>query len=233
MKKILILITSLAISFAATAQQAPEGSFTSFHVKAKNPTEYTEFLRANAEQIFASQNPSAAGVCVTASGNNYPGEMFVWSAYPTVEAALAASELYDPYAVPKRLESLREIVYSSTWKPLKGFKLDPGYERVTRVKVSPENLPAYLQAGAELEAAIQSEGHDFNLGIMVALGGGSYETGTYLVRGVSRNGSEVGKLVDEYFAGAEWGRVYDAFVALSDEIVNDTYERCEQLYTAE
>ena len=72
MKKILILITSLAISFAATAQQAPEGSFTSFHVKAKNPTEYTEFLRANAEQIFASQNPSAAGVCVTASGNNYP-----------------------------------------------------------------------------------------------------------------------------------------------------------------
>ena len=52
MKKILILITFVAISFGAIAQQAPEGSFTSFHVKAKNPNEYTEFLRSNAEQIF-------------------------------------------------------------------------------------------------------------------------------------------------------------------------------------
>ena len=38
MKKILILITSLMISFGLIAQQAPEGGFTSLHVKAKNPT---------------------------------------------------------------------------------------------------------------------------------------------------------------------------------------------------
>ena len=62
MKKILILVTSLAISFSVIAQQAPEGSFTSFHVKASNPTEYTEFLRANAEQVFGSQGSYAAGV---------------------------------------------------------------------------------------------------------------------------------------------------------------------------
>ena len=106
MKKILTLITSLAISFGAIAQQAPEGGFTSLHVKAQNPTEYTEFLRANAEQIFSSQGPSAAGVCITASGHNYPGEMFVWSAFPTMEAQFSGSENYDVYNVPKRLESL-------------------------------------------------------------------------------------------------------------------------------
>ena len=232
MKKILILITSLAISFGAIAQQASEGGFTSLHVKAQNPTEYTEFLRANAEQIFSSQGPSAAGVCITASGHNYPGEMFVWSAFPTMEAQFSGSENYDVYNVPKRLESLRDIVYSANWKPLKGFKLDPGYERVTRVVVSPENLPAYLAAGVALEAAIQDAGHDFNLGIMISLGGGPKEVGTLLVRGVSRDGAAVGKLADEYFSGAEWGRSLDAFVALQDAVVADSYEVCEQLYTA-
>ena len=52
MKKILILITSLAISFGAIAQQASEGGFTSLHVKAQNPTEYTEFLRANESKFL-------------------------------------------------------------------------------------------------------------------------------------------------------------------------------------
>lgn len=233
MKKIFILITLFVISIGINAQQAPEGGFTSFHVKAKNPNEYTEFLRANAEQIFGPQGSFAAGVCVTASGHNYPGEMFVWSAFSSFEAQLSGSETYDPYNVPRRLESLRELVYSANWKPLKGFKLDPGYERVTRVVVSPTNLPAYLAAGVELEAAIQDAGHDFNLGIMTSIGGGPMETGTLLVRGISRDGAAVGKLVDEYFAGAEWGKTYDAFVSLQDDIVSDSYENCEQIYTAQ
>ena len=74
-------------------------------MKAKNPAEYTEFLRANAETIFGPQGSTAAGVCVTASGHNYPGEMFVWSAFTSFEAQLSGSEGYDPYNVPKRLES--------------------------------------------------------------------------------------------------------------------------------
>ena len=119
MKKLLILITSLMISFGLIAQQAPEGGFTSLHVKAQNPTEYTEFLRANAEQIFSSQGPSAAGVCITASGHNYPGEMFVWSAFPTMEAQFSGSENYDVYNVPKRLESQEISFIAQTGNLLK------------------------------------------------------------------------------------------------------------------
>ena len=233
MKKILILITTLGISFGAIAQQVPEGSFTSFHVKAKNPAEYTEFLRANAEAIFGPQGSTAAGVCVTASGHNYPGEMFVWSAFTSFEEQLSGSEGYDPYNVPKRLESLRDLVYSANWKPIKGFELDPGYERATRVVVSLENVPAYIAAGVELESAIQAAGHDFKLGILQSIGSGPNEVGTLMVRGISRDGAAVGKLVDEYFAGAEWGRAYDAFVALQDSVANDAYEVCEQIYTAD
>ena len=231
MKKILILVTSLAISFSVIAQQAPEGSFTSFHVKASNPTEYTEFLRANAEQVFGSQGSYAAGVCITASGHSYPGEMFVWSAFSSFEDQLSGN--YDPYNVPKRLESLRDLVYSANWKPLKGFELSPGFERATRVIVAPENLPAYIAAGVEMESAIQNAGHDFNLAIMQSIGSGPKEVGTLMVRGISKDGAAVGQLVDEYFAGAEWGRAYDAFVALQDAVVADSYEACEQLYAAE
>ena len=54
-----------------------------------------------------------------------------------------------------------------------------------------------------------------------------------MVRGISKDGAAVGQLVDEYFAGAEWGRAYDAFVALQDAVVADSYEACEQLYAAE
>jgi hypothetical protein len=67
---------------------------------------------------------------------------------------------------------------------------------------------------------------------MQSIGSGPKEVGTLMVRGISKDGAAVGQLVDEYFAGAEWGRAYDAFVALQDAVVADSYEACEQLYTA-
>jgi hypothetical protein len=232
MKKIIILIMASLMSIGLFAQSAGEGSFTTLHIKAKNPNQYTDFLKQNAKQIFKPTNPDAAGVCITTSGNNYPGEMFVWSAFASVEAAFEQSQGYDVYNVSPELEALREVVYNVTWKPIKGFELDPGYERVTRVRVSAANLAAYIEAGTKFEAAIQKAGHDFKLGIMQPLGGGSYETGTLLVRGISRTAKDVGKLVDEYFAGAKWAASYNAFIALQDEVVHDSYEQCEQIYTA-
>ena len=119
------------------------------------------------------------------------------------------------------------------WKPLKSFVLSPGFERVTRVKIKPENVPAYIAAATKLEAAIRDAGHDFNMGIFQPLGGGVHETGTFLLRGVSPNSTEAGRLIDEYFAGAEWGQQYLMASSLIDEVVRDTYEVCEQIYTAE
>ncbi len=76
-------------------------------------------------------------------------------------------------------------------------------------------------------------GHDFNFGIFQPLGGGVHETGTFLLRGISPNASETGRLIDDYYAGAAWGQLYLEASSLIDEVVRDTYEECQQIYTAE
>ena len=72
------------------------------------------------------------------------------------------------------MDSQREFKYGTTWAPLKPFsRLDPGYERAMRVKVSSENLAAFIEAITKLEAEIIAAGHEtFMNGLFVALGGG-------------------------------------------------------------
>ena len=50
MKKIIILMVASVMSLGLVAQSANEGSFTSLHIKAKNPNQYTDFLKQNAKQ---------------------------------------------------------------------------------------------------------------------------------------------------------------------------------------
>ena len=201
-------------------------------MQAPNVSAYVEHLKKN-PQLFSALNATAAGVCVTKTGNDYPGEMFVWNAYTNVQGAMETTTSYDPDKAPKSLAKLRTPKYSVAWKPLKPFVLNPGFERVTRVVIKPENVPAYIAAAVKLEAAIREAGHDFNMGIFQPLGGGIHETGMFLLRGVSPSSSEAGKLIDEYFAGAAWGKHYIKASSLIEKVVRDTYEACEQIYTAE
>lgn len=209
-----------------------EGSFTTFMVQAPDVSAYIKHLKNNAE-LFSGFNAAAAGVCVTITGQDYHGEMFVWSAHSNVRGAMEETTAYDIDEAPKDLEKLRTPKYRVAWKPLKPFVLSPGFERVTRVKIKPENMLAYIAAATKLEAAIRNAGHDFNMGIFQPLGGGVHETGTFLLRGVSPNSSEAGRLIDEYFAGAEWGQQYLKASSLIDEVVRDTYESCQLFYSAE
>ena len=237
MKKIILLVGLLTPLYLQadhhTIAGPGEGAFNTIMMQADDTTKYVNYLRANPE-LFKGVGATAAGVCITRSGYDYEGQMFVWSAYTDLASAMHANTLYDPNDAPSALAELRTVKYGVTWKGLKSFRLDPGWERVVRVKVSPENLNAYVEALSELENSIINSGHEsFNMGVFVPFGGGVHESQTLMVRSISPTARESGQIADEYFAGASWGRIWEKSRALVDKVVSDTYEVCEQIYTAE
>ena len=233
-KLILIIFTTFSLSvFADHHESAPmttDGAFTTLMIAATDINKYTETLREN-PSAFQATGTTGAGVCVTNSGNDYPGQMMVWSAFPDVATALTGGTKYDPQSAPRSFERLREIKYGVTWKPLTPFRLEPGYERVQRIKVSAENLQAFSEGLNKLESSIKSAGHhNFYNGAFVQIGGGTHEVETLMVRSITRDANAMGILFDEYFAGtATWAADYDNLMLLG-EVVSDNMEICEQLY---
>jgi hypothetical protein len=233
-KLILIIFATLSLSaFSDHHESAPmttDGAFTTLMIAASDINKYTETLREN-PSAFQATGTTGAGVCVTNSGNDYPGQMMVWSAFPDVATALTGGTKYDPQSAPRSFERLREIKYGVTWKPLTPFRLEPGYERVQRIKVSAENLQAFSESLNKLESSIKSAGHhNFYNGAFVQIGGGTHEVETLMVRSITRDANAMGILFDEYFAGtATWAADYDNLMLLG-EIMSDNMEICEQLY---
>jgi hypothetical protein len=230
------LLTLSPLSFADNhaGEATTDGAFTTLMVAAPDTGKYIASLKNNSG-AFKAVGASAAGVCVTQSGHEYPGQMMIWSGYPSIQAALIGSSKYDPAKAPQQVARLREVKYGVTWKSLKPFKLNPGYERVQRIQVANEKVPAFVAAMSELEAAIQNNGHaDFGNGIFVSIGGGSHEVQTLMVRSVSRDAAAAGALFDEYFSGtAAWAGAFQAVSPHIDAVISDNFESCEQIYAAE
>ena len=204
----------------------PDGAFTSLHVSAKNVDAYVDYMKNNTA-AFEQIGSDVAGVCVTKTGNAYPGEMFVWNAYPSIEKAFQSSELYDPFKATDEFKKLRKVLYSATWKPLKEFELKPGYERLWRVNLS--DPIAFAQKMTKLEKELNEAGHDMRIGVFQPMGGG---TETFHLRAVSNNASESGKVADGYFAGESYGKTWDdAFAKYVTAVVTQTTEFCEIIYT--
>ena len=234
--KHLYLLTTLVIASISFGQVAPgDGAFSTFHVKAENPTEYANFLKENS-QTLGNQNPVAAGTCITKAGSRYTGEMFVWQAFNSMEEAMENSNAYDPYSAPFALKQMRTPLYSSFWKPLKSFNIRPkSFERVNRVIIQPENLVEYIQLATTFEKELQKSNPGFVMGIFQPLGGGSEEAvaNQYMVRGLTDTAGEHGKFADEFFAGnASWAGMYQKLISLGT-IIDDSYDECEILYSAE
>ena len=204
---------------------APEGAFTTLHVKAMDVAKYVDLMKKNTAP-FKAIDSDVAGVCVTRSGNQYPGEMFVWNAFGSIEDAFIASQKYDPMTPNKQFEKLRKVKYGVTWKPVKEFELRPGYERLWRLKLN--DWRAFAKKMEELESALKSAGHDMRLGVFYPLGGG---TEVFHLRAVTDTASQSGKVADEYFAGASYGKIWDSAFQYVDEIVSETVEECEIIYT--
>ena len=223
-----IFKSSLAfIMFAAlNASAAPEGAFTTLMVQANDVEKYIDYMKKNTAP-FEAIDSDVAGVCVTKSGNQYPGEMFVWNAFPSIEKAFAVSELYDPMNTTSAFEKLRSVKYSATFKPIKEFDLKPGYERLWRLKLN--DWRAFAADMTILEKVLQKAGHEMRLGVFYPLGGGNE---VFHLRAVTIDGAASGRVADDYFAGAGYGQIWDnAFAKYVDEIVSETVESCEIIYT--
>ena len=234
MKRLLILTVTVFSLTAFTSDengpQTTDGAFTTLMIAAADIGKYTETLRDN-PSAFQATGTTGAGVCVTNSGNAYEGQMMVWSAFPDVASALVGGTKYDPQQAPRQFKNLRDIKYGVTWKPLTPFRLEPGYERVQRIKVSAENLQAFNEGLNKLEASIQAAGYpNFFNGAFVQIGGGTHEIETLMVRSITRDAQSMGVLFDDYFAGtATWAADYDSLMLLG-EVMSDNMEICEQVY---
>ena len=234
MKRLLILtITVFSLTAFTSDENGPQttdGAFTTLMIAAADIGKYTETLRDN-PSAFQATGTTGAGVCVTNSGNAYEGQMMVWSAFPDVASALVGGTKYDPQQAPRQFKNLRDLKYGVTWKPLTPFRLEPGYERVQRIKVSAENLQAFNAGLNKLEASIQAAGHpNFFNGAFVQIGGGTHEIETLMVRSITRDAQSMGVLFDDYFAGtATWAADYDSLMLLG-EVMSDNMEICEQVY---
>ena len=235
-----VIICGLAVLFAAStladnhaANPQGNGAFTTLFVAAKDPESYIASVKSN-PALFEMIGADAAGYCATISGHDYMGQIMMWNAFPSVTSALVGASKYDPTKASAEMAAQREYKYGATWAPLKPFpRLDPGYERAMRLKVSPQNLPAFIAAITKLEAEIIAAGHDsFMNGLFVAIGGGASEAGTYYLKSITSSVETHGAVIDDYFAGASWGAAYNEAVALIDEVVNDQFEICEQFYSA-
>ena len=89
----LLLLMAISLSFFAFSAHHEEpssvsnepsssdgGAFTTLMVSAPNVDKYVSYLKADTSS-FKTIGSNAAGVCVTNSGNDYPGQMFVWNAF--------------------------------------------------------------------------------------------------------------------------------------------------------
>jgi hypothetical protein len=229
MKKILFtFIILLSINLSADDHIKPEqGAFTSLYVSASDIDKYVSFLRKNSD-AFKAIGSSDAGVCITRSGNQYPGQMMIWNAFPSVEAAMIGSLKYDPYKATGPISNLRNIKHSTIWKSLKSFRLEPGHEIVGRFKVKQENISSFVKAMDSLEKEIQDNGHpDFFNGVFVSIAGGA-ESQTLKVRSITSSASDQGKIADEYFSGKY--KSFNDAIAFTEGFVDEQIQLCEQIY---
>ena len=229
MKKILFtFIILLSINLSADDHIKPEqGAFTSLYVSASDVDKYVSFLRKNSD-AFKAIGSSDAGVCITRSGNQYPGLMMIWNAFPSVEAAMIGSLKYDPYKATGPISNLRNIKHSTIWKSLKSFRLEPGHEIVGRFKVKQENISSFVKAMDSLEKEIQDNGHpDFFNGVFVSIAGGA-ESQTLKVRSITSSASDQGKIADEYFSGKY--KSFNDAIAFTEGFVDEQIQVCEQIY---
>ena len=234
MRKIIFLL-ALLIPFSVSADSQDDvavgsGAFVALMVQAQDAEAYIEMLKKNPAP-FKTIGSSVAGACVTKTGHDYPGQMFVYNGFESMEEAMAAADKYDAMKATSELMAVREVKYNVMFKPLKQFTLEPGFERLWRLTISSENLQAYVNKIAELETALRAAGHKVNVGVFQPIGGGVHED--IHLRVVSPSSAESGRILDDAYAGAAWMSIWAEALALVDEELSDNFEQCELLYTAE
>ena len=100
MKNIILVIlvalvfgTSSPLVFGNHHGQVPagDGAFVALMVKASDPDAYIQMLKDNPAP-FKAIGSSVAGACVTKTGADYPGQMFIWNGFDSMQQAMAATD---------------------------------------------------------------------------------------------------------------------------------------------
>lgn len=199
-------------------------------VAADNPRAYSAYLRKNIELLPAGVQ--AAGTCVTHTGNDYAGQMFVWGVFESVQRAMESGSLFDYLNTTRELRSLRDPKYTTMFRSLKTFNLAPGFERLMRLRVKPHDLDALILAAHQFEAEAQSAGSKIQVGLFAPIGGGANETGTVHMRLIAANASDLGAAHDTPYANPiEADSGYGKIMRMA-EIVTDNIEICELIYSS-
>ena len=227
-----ILLFFTAAAWADHHEPVPlgEGAFTVLNVQAANVEAYIASLKSNPAP-FKTVGSKVAGVCVTKTGNDYPGQMYIFNGFESVADAMEGSLKYDPFTATPELMAQRSVLYSAIFKPLKQYTLEPGSERVWRLDIARENVAAFVSNIAKQEQAMRASGIKVNLGVFAPIGGGSHES--YHLRVAAPSNSALGKIFDEGYARAPWVEHWRAAIALVDNIRTDNIEQCQLIYTAE
>ena len=84
---ILVIFATFTVSAYSdhheSAPMSTDGAFTTLQVAAPDIAKYRQTLIDN-PSAFKATGTTAAGICVTNSGQDYVGQMMVWSAFPNV-----------------------------------------------------------------------------------------------------------------------------------------------------
>ena len=234
MRFITLLLATMMSNFVYSNDHgdvpAGSGAFVALMVQAQDPDAYIAALKKNPAP-FQAIGSSIAGACITKTGHDYPGQMFIYNAFDSVEQAMAATNKYDAMKATPELMAIREVKYNAVFKPLKQFTLEPGSERLWRLTIPSETLRPFVNKITELETALRTAGHKVNLGVFQPIGGGTHEA--IHLRAVSASYRASGKILDDAYAGADWRNTWAEALALVDEILSDNFEQCEIIYTAE
>ena len=89
---------------------------------------------------------------------------------------------------------------------------------------------SFVAAMTKLEKAQQEAGHDVQIGVFAPIGGG---TEAFHLRTIHESGADAGRIIDENLAGASWGSLWDEAQQYVDEIVEETVEQCQTIYSSE
>jgi len=231
MKKLITAaLAAMAITGAANAQD--RGAFNVLNMAVEDQTTYVEALKAN-PAIFSALDAQVAGVCRTTAGSQYYGEMFVWTGYASMGDAMHAGIKFLGAPTSGPISEMRTILDSEMYVPANDFELNPGVERVYKVKTN--QTAAYVDAIAAMEAAMHANGFDdIIMAVLTAPVSGPDEVGVVTVRIIAPDAHRLGALMATQNAAPGWyTEAMSGIGATGREIVNDSVEVCEIVYTAE
>ena len=173
------------------------------------------------EALPQHEDALATGYCLPRSGDHPGHPLLLWQRFPSVSETLAARETL-PSLGPAETQA-------GVYTELGVQGLTAGYARRWRVTVGSEDFSAFLDALAQLEAAIQQDGHRFRAVVLSPAGPGAREAGQLQLWALSPNAAAAGAIIDAYYQGAPWAGAWDAAYGYFNAISEDQFLSCHPL----